>query len=93
MAATTKIDGLVSGLDTTKIIQQLMALQQKPLDRLKAKIDTANQQKQAYFDISTKILSISTQSLYLNRTSLFDSTATASLLIKLKATEPATKAP
>src|SRR3954470_9293538 len=42
--ANTSVDGLISGLDTTTIITQLMALEKQPQDRLKTqKTDVGNE--------------------------------------------------
>jgi len=58
--ATTTISGLISGLDTATIIQQLMSIERRPLDKLQQQVDTANQQKQAFTTINTSLLALKT---------------------------------
>jgi flagellar hook-associated protein 2 len=52
------IDGIVSGLDTTSIIEQLMQLERKPIDKLNTRIETANKKKTAFLDLSARLLAM-----------------------------------
>jgi flagellar hook-associated protein 2 len=55
---TTSVDGLVSGLDTTSLITQLMAAEKAPQDRLKAKQTEAKNLVKAYQSLNTKLASL-----------------------------------
>ncbi|MCC6572449.1 MAG: flagellar filament capping protein FliD [Planctomycetes bacterium] len=55
MSGGLGIDGLVSGLDTSGIIDALLALKARPLDRLAAKIDEVGVRKAALLDISSRL--------------------------------------
>ena len=47
--------GLISGIPSKDIIDQLMALEARPKDTLKARVDSVTQQKLAYADLSTRL--------------------------------------
>lgn len=73
------VDGIVSGLDTTSIIKQLMAVERAPVNRLQAKSDAADKQLQAWSDIKRVVGTLRDSSLALARASTFtQSTATSS---------------
>lgn len=55
MAGTIQIGGLVSGLDTSKIIEQLLAIQQRPLKQLESKQLTLKERKAALTELATKL--------------------------------------
>src|SRR4051794_35427012 len=50
--------GLISGIDTGSIITQLIALDSAPVNALKTRVTTANQQTQAYTDLGTQLGSL-----------------------------------
>jgi flagellar hook-associated protein 2 len=54
------VDGLVSGLDTTTIISQLMQLERQPQTRLKAKQATVESAIGALRNLNTKFLAVTT---------------------------------
>ena len=54
MAATGSVDGLISGLDTTTIITQLMSLEKQPQDALKAQKDTVGTEVAVYQVLNSK---------------------------------------
>ena len=58
MAQITAGVGLVSGINYTDIINQLMTLEQQPVNTLQTRIDAINQQKLAYTDLSTRLTSL-----------------------------------
>src|SRR2546422_9486841 len=58
MASTSSVDGLVSGLDTTTIISQLMAIEKQPQDALKTKQSDANTMVAVYQALNTKFAAI-----------------------------------
>ena len=47
--------GLSSGLDTGSIIQQLLALESRPINLLNAQRETLRSQQDAYKDLNTRI--------------------------------------
>ena len=53
-SSTSSVDGLVSGLDTTSIITQLMAIEKQPQDQLKTKQTNANTLLSVYQALNTK---------------------------------------
>src|SRR5690348_11679436 len=50
--------GLVSGINSKDIIDQLMALEAKPKDLLQTRVDSTNQQKLAYTSLQAKLSSV-----------------------------------
>lgn len=54
----SSVDGLVSGLDTTTIITQLMQLERQPQQRLQAKKTVAENAVKAYQQINTKMAAL-----------------------------------
>jgi flagellar hook-associated protein 2 len=60
MAASLNVDGLVSGLDTSTIITQLMALEKQPQDRLVAKRDATNRTAELYRQLNTRFNAVET---------------------------------
>jgi flagellar hook-associated protein 2 len=70
-----RIDGLVSGLDTGAIIEQMMAIERLPIANMQKKQQQLEQQKNAWRDINTrmrslvdKFTSLKLESTYLGRT-------------------------
>jgi len=53
------IDGLVSGLDTTSLINQLMAVEAQPQTLLKAKVSTTQSLVSAFQSLNTSVASLS----------------------------------
>jgi flagellar hook-associated protein 2 len=71
--------GLVSGINSKDIIDQLMALESRPKDLLQTRIDGINQQKLAYTDLTTRLAGLKVASTTLKKTSTFQAaTATSS---------------
>jgi flagellar hook-associated protein 2 len=58
--ATTTISGLVSGLDTASIIQQMMSIERRPINMLKNQMAEAEAQKSAFTTINTSLLALKT---------------------------------
>jgi flagellar hook-associated protein 2 len=54
------VDGLVSGLDTTSLINQLMQLEAAPQQALQTKVGVAQQRVAAYQSINTRFAALST---------------------------------
>ena len=73
MGTITSGIGLVSGINTTNIIDQLMKLEAKPKDDLQTRIDATNKQKVAYTTLSTQLTSIKLYATTLKKSSAFTS--------------------
>src|SRR5689334_21422878 len=79
MAQITSGVGLISGINSKDIIDQLIALESKPKDLLQTRIDTANQQKVAYTDLQARLDSLQLIGTTLKKNATFQSaTATSS---------------
>jgi len=71
--------GLISGLDHTAIIEQLMAIESQPVTRLQTRMSNIDAQKTAYLDISARLSALLSRFAVLGRVSSFKSaTATSS---------------
>ncbi|WP_026421624.1 flagellar filament capping protein FliD [Actinokineospora inagensis] len=55
---TSSVDGLVSGLNTTTIISQLMTIEAAPQDRLKTKVSDQQTLTSAYQAVNAKMLAV-----------------------------------
>ena len=78
MAISSSV-GLVSGINSKDIIDQLMSLEARGKDRLQTRIDSLNQQKLAYTDLRTRLTSMRLSGMTLKKTATFqNSTATSS---------------
>ncbi len=67
--ASSSVDGLISGLDTTTIISQLMTIERQPQDALKSKKNDANTTLSVYQALNTKFASLATAAQTLSRVS------------------------
>jgi flagellar hook-associated protein 2 len=54
------VDGLVTGLDTTSIISQLMQIEAQPQTRLKTKVSEHQQVQSAYQQLNARMLAVQT---------------------------------
>lgn len=63
------IDGLVSGLNTTQIVEQLMAAERVPVDQMTARRDAAKAAVDAFSSIKSKFSAIATAATALERSS------------------------
>ena len=73
------VDGLVSGLNTTSIINAIMAVERAPVTRLQAKQSDGDKKTQAFSDIQSSLATLRTAALALARPSTFSTvTATSS---------------
>ncbi len=61
MPATTSINGVISGLDTSGIIDKLLELERAPIERLQSKQDTLKAKIAAWQEINTRILALKTK--------------------------------
>jgi flagellar hook-associated protein 2 len=79
MGQITSGIGLVSGINTTSIINQLIQLDSAPVTQLQNRITTATSQKGAYTDLQTKLNSLKTVGTTLTNINSFQAaTATSS---------------
>ena len=79
MGTITTGTGLISGLDTKSIIDQLIAIDGKQKDLVQAKVDTANAQRTAYVTLSTQLTGLQITSQSIAKPSFFTAaTATSS---------------
>src|SRR3954452_13422243 len=71
--------GLVSGINSKDIIDQLIALESRPKDLVQAKLDGVNQQKLAYTDLAARLAALKLTGTTLKKTPTFQAaTATSS---------------
>lgn len=70
--------GLISGIKTKDIIDQLMALEARPKDLLQTRIDSVNRQKLAYTDVVTRLASLKLNGTTLKKPSTFQAASTTS---------------
>jgi len=78
MGTITSSTGLVSGINTGAIIDQLMQIEGKQKDLVQAKIDDATTQKTAYLDLSTRLTSLQISAQSLSKPSFFANAAATS---------------
>ena len=79
MGQITSSIGLVSGINTGQIIDQLMSIEQQPVNLLQTRISSTNAQKAAYTDLLTKLQGLQTAGKALERPTTFNAaTATSS---------------
>ncbi|MCL5256746.1 MAG: flagellar filament capping protein FliD [Chloroflexi bacterium] len=97
MASSFSVDGLISGINTTSMIDQLMALESQPLTALQQQQTTIQQKAAAFTDLQSKVstLQLAVQNLtlssYVNSKSAVTDTPATSLPI-LTSTADATAA-
>ena len=78
MGTITSSIGLVSGINTGQIIDELMSLESQPVQLIQTRIDSANNQMQAYNDLETQLSSLHSLGLSLELPTNFkNSTATS----------------
>lgn len=73
MGTNLGIDGLVSGIDTTALIEKLMALERKPLEQAQAKKSDLQARSNAWRDVNTRLYSLQTKVSALRSASTFQS--------------------
>lgn len=70
--------GLISGLNSKDIIDQLMAIESKRTTLVQARIDALTAQKTAFTDVSTRLFSLQISAQSLQKPSFFQSASTTS---------------
>src|SRR3954466_5305199 len=78
MGRITSGVGLVSGINSKDIIDQLMTLESRPKDLLQSRIDGISQQKLAYTDLNTRLTSLRINGQSLNKAATFQSASATS---------------
>lgn len=82
--------GLISGLDTGSLIDQLMQIEARPRTRLQQRVQILESQKSAFLDINAKLLGLETSANnFLDEDSFGQKTATSSRPSILKASADA----
>ncbi len=78
MGRISTTTGLISGINTGSIIDQLIALDSRPKTQLQTRITTANQQKDAYNGLLSQLKDLKTVGTTLTTPSTFQAAATTS---------------
>ena len=84
--------GLVSGLPTADLINQLMAIERRPINTLEARIATIETQRTVFAELAAKLLSAQNAALSFGRSSFFSrftSTSTNAAVLTASAAETA----
>lgn len=78
MARISSTVGLVSGINSADIIDQLMSLESAGKTRLQTRVDSLNSQKLAYTDLRTRLTTLKISGTTLKKTSTFQNAAATS---------------
>ena len=78
MGAITSSVGLISGIDTGSLIQQLLAIDARPKLLAQSRIAQLQQQQAAYLDINSALLALQTAGGAFNANKTFDATSATS---------------
>ena len=79
MGTITSSVGLISGINTGQIIDELMSIESQPVQLLQNQLDTTTAQQQAYSTISTSLGTLQTAAQVLEKATTFNAaTATSS---------------
>ncbi len=70
--------GLISGIDSARLIAQLMAIEGQPVRNLEARVQALDIQRTVFIELSAKILAIQNSALRFDTLSFFRSFATSS---------------
>lgn len=66
------VDGLISGLNTSDIIKQLMDIERRPVTALQNRVATAKTQQTALLTVSAKLLALRTKAASLSTSAIFN---------------------
>lgn len=78
MGRITSGIGLVSGINSRDIIDQLMQIESRPKDLIQTRIDSVKSQRTAYIDLSTRLTSLRLSATSLKKTTTFQSASATS---------------
>ncbi len=70
--------GLISGIDTGKIVDQLIAIEAQPQNDLKTQVQVLNSQKTAFLDIGARLIALKSSSTSIGDATLFKTTTATS---------------
>jgi flagellar hook-associated protein 2 len=93
MAGLTSVSGLVSGLDTSSLIAQLMQVESQTQTRIKSQLSTAQSTLKSLQDLNSKLASLSTSAGDLARTTAWNPVAVTSSSTLVTATAGANAVP
>ena len=65
--------GLISGIDTATLINQLLAIEARPLQRAQERVATLQFQQTAFMDINARLLALSSSASAFNTSNIFQS--------------------
>lgn len=71
MASPIRFDGLLSGINYSGIVQQLLDVERRPITKLQTQIGQTKLEKTAYLELSASLLSLKTSADALARSSFF----------------------
>src|SRR3954463_5439687 len=78
MGRITTGTGLLSGINSKDIIDQLMKIEEQPKDLLQTRVDSANQQKLAFTDLLTRLSSVKVFGQTIRKPQAFGAASTTS---------------
>lgn len=78
MGRITSGIGLVSGINSRDIIDQLMQIESRPKDLIQTRIESVKSQRTAYIDLSTRLTSLRLSATSLKKTTTFQSASATS---------------
>ncbi|UCC30514.1 MAG: hypothetical protein JSU86_20235, partial [Phycisphaerales bacterium] len=84
--------GLISGIDTATLIDQLIAIERRPVENLQARVDALDVQRAAFLELSGQLLAVQNAILGFGRPSFFrrfSSASTNESVLTASATETA----
>ncbi len=78
MVGPIRVDGLISGIDFASIIEKMLAVQRRPADQYKAKIEVETARKTALLELNVQLLSLKSTTSLLSSPRIYASTKAAS---------------
>lgn len=72
MSGISSSIGLVSGIDTARLIDQLIALESRPVQLLQARVKNLDTERTAYAELAAKLLALKNATLGFAKSSFFD---------------------
>ncbi len=70
--------GLISGIDSASLIDQLIEIERQPVKRLQGRVETIDAQRAAFLELSARLLSVQNSVLGFGRSSFFNNFTSAS---------------
>src|ERR1700761_5286230 len=72
MGTITSSVGLISGINTGQIVDELMQIESQPVQVLQTQLDSTNEQQQAYSDLATQLGTMQTIGQTLEQSDTFN---------------------